>query len=129
MTDPRAEAAAKLQDYDAARFERLLELVGPALAGDLLAHLAKDLTASQKAVQAGARFFDWDQLREGSHVLISLAGSVGALSLQAMAQTLNTSAHREDEATVTKLMPSLSEELAALLTIVQATAAPPKGPA
>lgn len=129
MTDPRADAAAKLQDYDATRFERLLDLVGPALAGDLLAHLTKDLTTSQTSLTSGARFFDWEQLRDGSHVLISLAGSVGVVSLQTMAQSLNAAAHREDEATVAKLMPPLGAELSALIALIKATPVPPKGAA
>ncbi|TAG29110.1 MAG: hypothetical protein EAZ40_02920, partial [Rhodobacterales bacterium] len=71
---------------------------------------------------------DWDALREGSHILISLAGSAGALSLQTMAEALNTAAHAQDGAAAHALVPGLVAELDALIALVRATPVPTGGP-
>ncbi|MBA3911376.1 MAG: hypothetical protein C0524_16255 [Rhodobacter sp.] len=114
-----------LRDFDPACFRRLLDLAGPGMAGTLLTHLVADLGNCRTLTRAGAAGLDWDALREGSHVLISLAGSVGAVSLQALAEALNTAAHRQDvAATQGLLMPSLLAELDALIALVRATPAP-----
>lgn len=116
-------AASGLRDYDPQRFQRLLELTGPRMAGTLLAHLVDDLSNCRTILLAGANAADWAALREGTHVLVSLAGSVGALSLQALAETLNAAAHRQDNGTVTALVPDLLAELEALIDLVRATPA------
>lgn len=114
-----------MRDFDPARFQRLLELAGPSMAGPLLTHLADDLGNCRTATRAGAERLDWDALREASHVLISLAGSVGALSLQALAEALNDAAHRQDGTTAQgTLLPSLLAELDALISLVRATPVP-----
>ena len=60
--------------------------------------------------------------------LISLSGSVGALSLQAMSESLNAIAHRQDQGALDALMPPLSGELVALIQLIRATR-PPYGTA
>lgn len=65
------------------------------MAIELLARLTEDLIATD-TLETGAAVADWKRLREGSHALISLAGSVGALSLQSMSEDLNAVAHRQD---------------------------------
>ena len=120
------QTTAGLRDFDPARFQRLLELTGPSMAGALLAHLQDDLTKCRKATATGADLPDWAALREGSHVLISLAGSVGAASLQALAETLNAAANGQDHPAVKALMPTLLEELDALILLVRQTQ-PPAG--
>ena len=95
-----------------------------ALAVELLARLTEDLTATQDLLETGAAEADWKRLREGSHVLISLSGSVGALSLQAMSEDLNAIAHRQDRAALDVLMPPLAGELATLIQLIRATRPP-----
>jgi HPt (histidine-containing phosphotransfer) domain-containing protein len=113
-----------LMQFDASRLAHLLDLTGPNLAPELLARLTEDLVATETALGEGAASADWKRLREGSHVLISLAGSVGALSLQAMAENLNAAAHRQDRDAVAMLMPPLEGELASLIQLIRATKAP-----
>lgn len=120
--------AAALGDFDPQRFQRLLELTGPSMAGALLTHLADDLTTCRSTTTAGAETQDWIALREGSHVLISLAGSVGALSLQGRAEALNGAAHMQDGGAVGLIMPDLLRELDALIDLVRSTPAPAKTP-
>lgn len=119
-----ANPPSGLQDFDPTRFQRLIDLAGPAMAGTLLVHLADDLARCRTLALTGSRDQNWDALRESSHILISLAGSVGALSLQAMAETLNTAAHAQEVTATRALIPALVGELDALIALVRATPAP-----
>lgn len=124
LSQPRPPAATGISDFDPSRIAHLLQLTGPDLAPELLVRLTEDLTATEAALLSGSAAADWNRLREGSHVLISLAGSVGALSLQAMSETLNAVAHRQDHDALAALMPPLSGELAALIRLISGTRAP-----
>lgn len=126
LAEPRQTGPVGLMDFDASRLSHLLDITGPDLAVELLARLTEDLTTTQGLLDLGAANTDWAKLREGSHVLISLAGSVGALSLQAMAESLNAIAHRQDRDALTALMPPLAGELASLIQLIRATQ-PPNG--
>jgi len=128
LSQPLPEMSGGLGEFDPSRLGHLLDLTGPDLAVELLARLTEDLLATQDALESGAANADWKRLREGSHVLISLAGSVGALSLQAMSETLNAIAHRQDGDALDAVMPPLRGELAALIRLVRATR-PPNGTA
>lgn len=115
-----------LAEFDPTRLDNLFIITGPGLAAELLARLTEDLTATQDLLETGTASADWKRLREGSHVLISLAGSVGAISLQMMSETLNAIAHRQDEAALDALMPPLTAELVILIQLIRATR-PPNG--
>lgn len=121
---PRPPAATGIFDFDPTRLSHLLDITGPELGPELLARLSEDLTATRALLDTGAATADWMRLREGSHVLISLSGSVGALSLQAMSESLNGIAHRQDQDALEALMPPLSGELDALIRLIRATKAP-----
>lgn len=112
-----------MRDFDPTRFQHLLDLAGPGMAGTLLTHLAADLTRCQTLISDGASNHDWAALREGSHILISLAGSAGAQSLQAMTEALNTAVHALDVTTIGSIYPSLNAELEALIALVRASSA------
>jgi HPt (histidine-containing phosphotransfer) domain-containing protein len=126
LAEPHEVGAVGLMDFDASRLSHLLDITGPELAVELLARLTEDLTTTQGTLDHGADTADWKALREGSHVLISLAGSVGALSLQTMAESLNAIAHGQDREALAALMPSLEGELASLIGLIRATQ-PPQG--
>ncbi|HLQ19673.1 MAG TPA: hypothetical protein VK146_11900 [Tabrizicola sp.] len=124
LSQSNAPVATGIADFDPTRLSHLLQITGAELGPELLSRLVEDLTSTQHILAAGADAADWKQLREGSHVLISLSGSVGALSLQTMAESLNALAHRQDRDGIALLMPALSGELAALIRLVRATKAP-----
>lgn len=124
LARPPAAQATGIADFDPSRLASLLQITGPELAAELLARLTEDLTATQDTLSAGAATADWKRLREGSHVLISLSGSVGALSLQALSESLNTVAHAQDRDGLASLMPPLDGELAALIRLIRATRVP-----
>ena len=126
LFDPVQTGTTGLMDFDPSRLSHLLEITGPELAIELLARLTEDLVTTQDTLEQGAAEADWKRLREGSHVLISLSGSVGALSLQSMAEGLNAAAHRQDLEGIAALMPPLGSELTSLIQLIRATQ-PPKG--
>ena len=70
--------------FDPDRLRRLLDLVGPTEARTFLTQLDRDLSDCARSLAAATDRQDWPALREASHVLVSLAGSAGALALQAM---------------------------------------------
>jgi HPt (histidine-containing phosphotransfer) domain-containing protein len=107
--------------FDADRFQRLLALVGPAMAPDLLRQLEADLSACATAIARGNDSGDWTALREASHVLISLSGSAGAMALHGMAEGLNAAAHAQDGAALARMIPALAADLEALIALVRAT--------
>lgn len=124
LSQKRTTSATGIFDFDPTRLSHLLEITGPALGPELLARLTEDLLNTQDGLVTGTQTSDWKRLREASHVLISLAGSVGALSLQAMSENLNAIAHRQDRDALTALMPPLDGELTALIRLIRATRAP-----
>ncbi|MFN5997598.1 MAG: hypothetical protein ACK47Z_10870 [Paracoccaceae bacterium] len=124
LAEPVQTAGSGLMDFDASRLSHLLEITGPELAVELLARLTEDLTTTQEKLDQGAATADWKRLREGSHVLISLSGSVGAMSLQTMAENLNAIAHRQESDALSTLMPPLGAELSSLIQLIRATQPP-----
>lgn len=124
LTHPPQSSALGIADFDPSRLSHLLQITGRDLGPELLARLTEDLIATQDTLALGAEAADWKRLREGSHVLISLSGSVGAVSLQAMAENLNALAHHQDSEGVSSLMGPLDGELSALIRLIRATRAP-----
>lgn len=124
LAQDRGAHVSGIADFDPARLATLLQITGPDLAAELLARLTEDLTTTQDTLTLAAQTADWKRLREGSHVLISLAGSVGAVSLQTMSESLNALAHAQDQPALAGLMPPLEAELAALIRLIRATRAP-----
>jgi HPt (histidine-containing phosphotransfer) domain-containing protein len=124
LAEPTLSDPIGLMDFDPTRLNHLLEITGPDLAVELLARLTEDLGATESVVIAGAASQDWKALREGSHVLISLSGSVGAISLQAMSEALNATAHSHDRDALDKLMPTLLSELSSLIRLIRDTRPP-----
>jgi hypothetical protein len=110
--------------FDPDRLRRLLDLVGPTEAQAFLSQLDHDLSDCARRIEAASDRQDWTALREASHVLVSLAGSAGALSLQTMAEALNAAAHARNTAALTALHRQLAPDLSCLITLVRATPAP-----
>lgn len=114
-------AATGMKQFEPARFQRLLHLAGPENGAELLARLSEDLIATRDQCSMAMTGMEWPVLRSASHVLISLAGSVGAVSLQTLAERMNAAAHATDRATLAALMPEALGELDALIAVVAAT--------
>jgi hypothetical protein len=105
--------------FDPDCLRRLLCLVGPTDAATFLMQLDRDLSDCGLQIALAAEQQDWTVLREASHVLVSLAGSTGAIALQSLAEALNAAAHRQDKAVLPDLAMQLSADLARLVAVVK----------
>lgn len=82
-------------DFDATRLDRLLALAGPRDAAELLSRIEGDLSDTATRIADALPRADSEALRAASHVLVAVAGSVGAQGLEAAARRFNTAAHAE----------------------------------
>jgi HPt (histidine-containing phosphotransfer) domain-containing protein len=105
---------------DGAALRDILALAGPDIAPRLLAQIVTDLSATSRQLAPALAARDWAQIRVQSHVLISLAGTIGAMDLHAAACCMNEAAHGQDEARLSSLAPSVTADLAALVRLVAA---------
>lgn len=113
MQDPRSTLLG-----DGAALRDILALAGPDIAPRLLAQIVTDLSATSRQLGPAIVARDWAQIRVQSHVLISLAGTIGAMDLHAAACGMNEAAHGQDEARLSSLAPSVNADLAALVQLV-----------
>ncbi|KQB13352.1 response regulator [Rhodobacter capsulatus] len=81
---------------DEAVFEALLGIAGPDAAQELLSRLIADLSRVERGLVAGLSAPNLELVRADSHVLLSVAGAVGALRLQELAEELCAAARRAD---------------------------------
>ena len=96
---------------DAATYAALGEAIGAELMAELLDKVIADLLAAQRDLAAGATPVDRHGVRSASHILISVAGALGALRLQACARALNGAAHTEAEATLAEAVAGCAAEI------------------
>ncbi len=100
------------------RLDRLLEIAGPLEATELLTRLASDLRRVRQNMSRGVAEMDQALLRAETHVLISLAGAVGAEALHSLANRLNGAAHRLDETEIVTLGGEADTRTQALIALV-----------
>ncbi len=98
-----AEAGAQPVDFRRETFDRLLEVAGPDTARELMSRLFADLRKAERGLVAGLSENDLNAIRAETHVLIALAGAIGAERLSRLAQTLNAIAHRGEGGDLTAL--------------------------
>ncbi|SET20820.1 Hpt domain-containing protein [Oceanicella actignis] len=80
-------------------YEGLAAAIGEEMMDELLTRVRADIAEQRALVAAAAPAADREALRRATHVLISVAGAVGATPLQRMAEELNRLAKQaEDEA-------------------------------
>lgn len=102
------------------RFDHLLDIAGPDGAGELVERLHEDLAGVAERLGRGLPDADWSVIRAETHVLIALAGAVGAERLQRLAETLNAQAHRKDAGDLGRIADETMQRLAELQALVAA---------
>ena len=113
--DPLAEPP-----FDALHLDRLLALAGADSAQELLTHLRQDFEAVRQGLIRGLEDSDAALIRAQTHVLISLAGAIGADCLQGRAGEINTAAHAGDMAVARSIGPRVLERLRQIVEILDA---------
>ncbi|PZQ47757.1 MAG: hypothetical protein DI556_16200 [Rhodovulum sulfidophilum] len=78
---------------DASIYEALTRAIGPDLMAELLDKVVADLSAAKGELETARSPLDLRAIRGASHILISVAGAIGAVRLQARSRTLNGLAH------------------------------------
>ncbi|MEX5730015.1 two-component system aerobic respiration control sensor histidine kinase ArcB [Rhodovulum iodosum] len=111
---PEADPAPPQVGFDQLHLDRLLAISGPAAGRELLERLQDDLGAVEAGLREGILRADLAQLRARTHVLISLAGAVGAEAVQSGAEALNAAAQRRDDRRIASLGPALADRVGRL---------------
>jgi two-component system aerobic respiration control sensor histidine kinase ArcB len=75
--------------FDEDRFIALLNLADPATGLELVMRLDEDLSGLAAGLSAAGQAADHQKLRQFSHVLLAITGTVGADQLFALAERLN----------------------------------------
>jgi CheY-like chemotaxis protein len=109
-------AAVDETDINLATFDALCAAIGPDMMEELLEKVVADLLQARADLEAAADPIDRGPIRSASHILISVAGAVGATGLQSSARTLNVAAHDPAEA-------GLAEGVARCVTQIDAVVA------
>lgn len=93
-----AEAASAEPVADLAVFDALCAAIGIGMMAELLDKVIADLAQARADLEGALAPLDRKTIRSASHILISVAGAVGATRLQACARSLNIAAHSGDPA-------------------------------
>ena len=100
-SNPASVAQNQIVDRDV--FDNLVETIGPDSTAELLAKLQADTDTVAEGLVRGQKHLDLSEIRSQTHILISVAGAIGAGSVQMAAQRLNTSANRQDSTEIESL--------------------------
>jgi two-component system aerobic respiration control sensor histidine kinase ArcB len=100
---------------DPDRLTELLALVGREGAQALLDQIAADLRSAHDGLAAARVTGDWAGLRDHSHVVIAVAGTIGATGLCRTAREVNVLAHARDRVALDAVAPVLMDRLTATL--------------
>ena len=123
-----AKAAAHADDPDAPQpgapvsssvFNALADAIGQDAMRDLLGKIESDLAKAEEEVAKGVAEKDNSALSGATHVLISVAGAVGALGLQKLAQRMNAVANGRSDEDLDALGADLSMQIKVLRSFVQ----------
>jgi hypothetical protein len=103
---------------DTGRLDRLLQMAGPRDGAELLERLAEDLGRIAPALRVACAKGDRAAVRAETHVLLAVAGSIGAAGLEDEARALNRAAHDQDAPLPVGLAQSVLDDLAALRALI-----------
>jgi hypothetical protein len=112
---------------DHAKLEGLLSVAGPEGARELLARLDEDLVAVRDGLDRGVAERSVAMIREKTHILIAISGSVGAERLCRLAEVLNISAKRRRLDDLAALYAPCRRDLDALLGDIARRSGPEGG--
>lgn len=112
---------------DSTALRDLLRMAGPETAPRILRQMHSDLTDCATLLAPALATGDRIAIRAQTHVLIALAGTIGAMRLHALAIDLNAAAHAEDAAAIARHAAPLQHDLTGLIALLAARL--PKGEA
>ena len=89
-------AANADSDIDLAIYNGLKDIIGPDSMKELLGKVETDMADVQAGISEGAAHRNVELIRAKTHILVSVAGAIGAVNLQHIAEALNATAKTED---------------------------------
>lgn len=116
-------------EFDRARYRRLIEIAGVDSAQELIERLLSDLRQVERGLLRGLAEPSTAEIRAQTHVLVALAGAVGATGLQHLAEALNAAAHTEAPAEIAELGARTLAQLGQLSRFIAAQEAAGRPPA
>jgi two-component system aerobic respiration control sensor histidine kinase ArcB len=87
---------ATAEGIDRDVYDLLAQSIGPAAMAELLDKVDSDLRGARTRLAKALQPPDFDEIRAVTHILISIAGAVGAVQLQDQAGRVNAAAHRNN---------------------------------
>jgi len=115
---PEAETGPPSR-VDLQTYDMLAKSIGEEAMADLLEKIEADLMAAEAETRRGLAEGDIAALRRSSHVLISVAGAIGADALQKHAQRLNSAAHSGEKHAIERWAGDLLSEIGEVLAFVR----------
>ena len=111
------------EDFDEGRFNALLELAGPSTARTLATRLDEDLTLISRSLTQPAVLADRQLLRAQSHMLLGIAGTIGANRLYQLTAHLNSLPQAHDSGLIADLLGEIHALLDRLILRIRSTRA------
>jgi hypothetical protein len=103
---------------DGAALREIMALAGPDMAIRILEQMRTDLAGVAAALLPAISSCNWPTIRAQTHVLVALAGTIGAKRLHQLAIDANTAAHDQASARLADVAPLLLADLAALQALL-----------
>lgn len=99
-------------------FDRLCGSFDDATRIELIGKIRADVADAATRIEGSVPNRDVMELRAATHILISVAGAIGAIKLQTLAQCLNSAGHESDVAAIDRDVPKLLDEAKLVLDFV-----------
>lgn len=110
---------------DNAALRDILAIAGPETTLRILRQVGIDFATVERRITPALAARDWTSIRAETHVLMSVAGTIGATALQSLAQNTNHAAHARDATQIDGLTPDLLQELARMIALLDTHLPPP----
>jgi two-component system, OmpR family, aerobic respiration control sensor histidine kinase ArcB len=107
------------RSIDLAIFDALCQAIGPEMMGELLEKVVSDLRSVQATLEAARAPLDPEAIRSASHILVSVAGAIGATRLQMRARRLNTASHGGTSDTIAAGLDACLSEIGAAVAFAR----------
>jgi len=104
---------------DRATYDALRDTIGTEMMDDLLGKFVADLERARADLAGAIEPTDRQTMRSASHILISIAGAIGAVRLESCARRLNVAAPNADPADLGRDVQSCLAEIDAAVTFAR----------
>jgi two-component system, OmpR family, aerobic respiration control sensor histidine kinase ArcB len=115
---PPSPPARPAADIDRKTFDTLWASFKAEERIELKSRVTHDIRGAVVSIRSGVQSRDYGQLRAATHVLIAVAGVIGAQKLQALARRLNSAGHAGDESSLDRDGAELVDEADHVLDFV-----------